>query len=101
MVTAVKDNQPAMIDDLRAIDWGKARHVDGDWKKAHGRIERRSCAVLDIGGPQWNGRGGLHSRKQAFRIERERHVVKRDKTSRETVHGLTSLGAGPAGPEQY
>ena len=30
-----------MLDDLRAIDWRGARRADGDWEKAHGRIERR------------------------------------------------------------
>ncbi len=41
MVAAVKDNQPTMLDDLRAIDWSKARHADGGWEKGHGRLERR------------------------------------------------------------
>ena len=63
VVTAVKDNQPTMFDDLRAIDWRGARRVDGGWEKAHGRLERRSCAVLDIGGPEWDGYGDLHGRR--------------------------------------
>ena len=100
VVTAVKDNQPTMFDDLRAIDWRGARRVDGGWEKAHGRLERRSCAVLDIGGPEWDGYGDLHGRRQAFRIERERRLVKQGAGSRETVYGLTSLGAGQAGPEE-
>ena len=100
VVTAVKDNQPTMFDDLRAIDWRGARRVDGGWEKAHGRLERRSCAVLDIGGPEWDGYGDLHGRRQAFRIERERRLVKQGADSRETAYGLTSLGAGQAGPEE-
>ena len=100
VVTAVKDNQETMLDDLRAIDWSGARRVDGGWEKAHGRLERRSCAVLDIGGPEWDGYGGLHGRRQAFRIDRERHLVKQDAGSRETAYGLTSLGPGRAGPEE-
>ena len=100
VVTAVKDNQPTMFDDLRAIDWRGARRVDGGWEKAHGRLERRSCAVLDIGGPEWDGYGDLHGRRQAFRIERERRLVKQGAGSRETAYGLTSLGAGQAGPEE-
>ena len=75
VVTAVKDNQPTMFDDLRAIDWRGARRVDGGWEKAHGR-------------------------RQAFRIERERRLVKQGAGSRETAYGLTSLGAGQAGPEE-
>ena len=100
VVAAVKGNQPTMLDDLRAIDWRGARHADGAWEKAHGRLERRRCAVLDLGGPQWDGYGGLHGRRQAFRIERERHLVKQGAGSRETAYGLTSLGAGQAGPEE-
>ena len=41
LVAAVKDNQPTMLDDLRAIGWSKARHADGGWQKGHGRPERR------------------------------------------------------------
>ena len=100
VVTAVKDNQETMLDDLRAIDWRGARRADGGWEKAHGRLERRRCALLDIGGPEWDGHGGLHGRRQAFRIERERHLVKQGTGSRETAHGLTSLGPGRAGPEE-
>ena len=53
VVAAVKGNQPTMLDDLQAIDWRGARHADSGWEKAHGRLERRRCAVLDLGGPQW------------------------------------------------
>ena len=100
VVAAVKGNQPTMLDDLRAINWRGARRADSGWEKAHGRLERRRCAVLDLGGPQWDGYGGLHGRRQAFRIERERHLVKHGAGSRETAYGLTSLGAGQAGPEE-
>ena len=100
VVTAVKGNQATMQEDLRAIDWRRARRFDGPWEKAHGRLERRRCAVLDLTGPTWNGYADLHARKQAFRIERERHLLKQDKASRETAYGLTSLSAERAGPEQ-
>ena len=98
VVTAVKDNQPTMLDDLRAIDWSEARHADGGWEKGHGRLERRRCAALDLGGPEWDGHAGLHGRRQAFRIERERHIVKQGSESRETAYGLTSLDPARAGP---
>ncbi len=75
VVTAVKDSQETMLDDLRAIDWRGARRSDSGWEKAHGRLERRRCAALDLGGPEWDGHGGRH---QAFRIERERRLVKQD-----------------------
>ena len=100
VVTAVKDNQPTMLDDLRAMDWRKARHADGGWEKGHGRLERRRCAALDLDGPEWEGFAGLRGRRQAFRIERERRIVKQGSESRETAYGLTSLDAGRAGPEE-
>ena len=100
VVTAVKDNQETMLDDLRAIDWSAARCADGGWGKAHGRLERRRCAVLDLGGPEWDGYCALHGRRQAFRIDRERRLVKQGAESAETAYGLTSLGPGQAGPEE-
>ena len=100
VAAAVKDNQPTMLDDLRAIDWSRARRAGGEPEKAHGRVERRSCAVVDVGGPEWDGFCVLHGRRQAFRIDRERHVVKHGTGSRETACGLTSLGPAQAGPEQ-
>ena len=56
--------------------------------------------MLDLSGAQWDGYGGLHGRRQAFRIERERHLVEQGARSRETAYGLTSLGTGQAGPEE-
>lgn len=100
VVTAVKDNQPTMLEDLRAIDWSQARRAVGEPVKAHGRVERRDCAVVDVRGPEWDGFCGLHGRRQAFRIDRERHLVKQDAGSRETAYGLTSLGPAQAGPER-
>ena len=100
VATAVKDNQSTMLDDLRAMDWSRARRAESDPEKARGRVERRGCAVLDIGGPEWDGFAGPHGRRQAFRIERERHLVKRGVGSREIAYGVTSLGPGEAGPER-
>ena len=77
-----------------------ARRADSAWEKAHGRLERRRCEVLDLGAAQWDGYDALHGRRQVFRIERERHLLKQGEGSRETAYGLTSLGAGQAGPEE-
>ena len=99
VVTAIKDNQPTMLDDLRAIDWS-----DAPWhetlEKAHGRIERRRCAAVDLSGAAWDGCADLHGRRQAMRIERERERVKDGSRSTEVTYCLTSLGAERAGPEQ-
>ena len=100
VVTAVKDNQPAIRDDLAAIDWRAARWSGDTVDKGHGRIETRRCAVLDLTPPEWDGRCDLFARRQAVRVERERIVVKTGETSREVALCLTSLGAGEAGPEE-
>ena len=97
VVTAIKDNQPTMLDDLRAIDWSTAPwHETLD--KAHGRIERRRCATVDLSNPAWDGCADLYGRRQAVRIERE--LVKAGTTSIEVTYCLTSLGAERASPEQ-
>ncbi len=51
-------------------------------------------------GPEWNGFRGLHGRRQAFRIDRERHLVRQNTGSRETAYGLTSLDTDEAGPKE-
>ena len=74
VVSAVKDNQEAILEDLKAIDFSDAPwHETLD--KGHGRIERRRCAVVDLSGAQWDGYANLHRRRQAVRIEREREVL--------------------------
>ena len=97
--SAVKDNQGAIVQDLRAIDWSDAPwHETLD--KGHGRIERRRCAVVDLSGAEWEGYANLHGRRQAVRIEREREILKTGKHSIEVAYSLTSLGADRAGAEE-
>ena len=99
VVTAIKDNQPTMLDDLRAIEWSDAPwHETLD--KAHGRIERRRCAAVDLSATAWDGYADLYGRRQAMRIEREREIVKHGTRSIEVTYCLTSLGAERAEPEQ-
>ena len=100
LVTAVKQNQPSLLEDLAVMNWREARWYEAPWEKAHGRIEQRRCAVIDITDPIWDGTCMLYGRKQAVRIERQRHVIKSGKTSTETVYGLTSLGPEKAGPKE-
>ena len=88
-----------MHDDLQAIDWSTARHYESDIEKAHGRVEKRRCWVLDITGPEWDGYCALYGRRQAIRIEREVYTVKSETTTTEITHCLTSLGAERASPE--
>ena len=90
----VKGNRRELLDDLAAFDWDTkqvAATEHATTEKAHGRIETRRCRVigLDLVSPEYVS---MPHRRQAFRIERERHVLRSDKTSAETVYGVTSLG---------
>ena len=99
VITAVKDNQETILEDLKAIDFSDApSHETVD--KGHGRIERRRCAVVDLSAAEWDGYANLHGRRQAMCIEREREIIKTGKRSIEVTWSLTSLGAERAGPEE-
>ena len=100
VTSSVKNNQPTIHDDLKAIDWSTAACFDQPAEKGHGRIENRRCLALDISGSKWDNYCQLYGRQQAIRIERERYVLKTDKTSHEVVYCLTSLSAEKASPEQ-
>ena len=99
LVTAVKDNQPTMRADLLDMDFSDCPTWES-LDKEHGRIERRRYWIKDISGPEWDGYADLHGRRQAIRIERERHMVKSGKTSTEVSCALTSLGPEEATPQQ-
>ena len=99
VAASVKDNQPTIRKNLEDLDWAGANWSEDKFDKGHGRLETRRCAVFDLSDPKWKETRKLKGRKQAFRIERTRHVRKSGKTSRETVYGLTSLGADKAGPD--
>ena len=79
------------------VDWDAPavrRHADGP-AKGHGRVETRSIAARDL------LPGALASfahARQAFRVIRERTVVKTGATSTETAYGITSVDAGRAAP---
>ena len=78
VMSAVKDNQEMIFEDLKAIDFSDALwHETVD--KGHGRIERRRCAVVDLSAAEWDGYANLHGRRQAMRIEREREILKTGK----------------------
>ena len=99
VVTAVKENQETILDDLKAIDFEDAPLFE-TFEKGHGRIERRRCATLDISGAEWDGYAALHGRRQAMRIEREREILKTGERSVEASWCLTSLAPERAGPEE-
>lgn len=99
-ITAVKDNQPGIHEDLADIDWSRARFSAETVHKAHGRLETRRCAAVDLTPAKWDGRCDLHGRRQALRVERERVVLKTGESTREIAYGLTSLGVEEAGPDE-
>ncbi len=99
LITAIKDNQETMLADLRAMDFS-ACPVFETVGKEHGRIERRRYQAKDLSDPQWDGYAALHGRRQAIRIERERHVIRTGKTSSEVTYALTSLPPERAGTER-
>ena len=99
-MTAVKSNRETLMEDLQAIDWSRARTWQEQWQKAHGRIERRRCAVVDVSSPEWDGYVDLYGRRQALHVERERHVLSSKTSSTETAWCLASLSHQEAGPQQ-
>ena len=97
-VMPIKANRQALLDDVRILDWSAAPARTAV-NKGHGRLEQRTCAVVLLG-PAHRHVAELPGRRQAFRIVRRRTVVKADKTTEETVHGLTSLPPQRAGPSE-
>ncbi len=98
VVTAVKENQEAVLDDLKAVDFKDAPSFE-TFEKGHGRIERRRCAAAGLSGLEQHGCAALHGRRQAVRIERERGIIKTGERSIEATRRLAPLGPECAGPE--
>ena len=97
-LVTVKGNRRGILDDIRAIDWGRVAGGEfGTVDKGHGRIGVRRCRAVELG-PGYDGFANLPGRRQAFRIERTRTV--KDATSTETAYGLTSLPRSRAGPAE-
>ena len=99
LVTAIKANQPTMLDDLQAMLFGHAPACE-TLDKGHGRIDRRRYWIKDLSDSGWDGYDGLYGRQQAIRIERERYTCKTAETSIEVSYALTSLTPDQASPEQ-
>ena len=99
LITAIKANQPTMLDDLQAMLFDPAPACE-TLDKAHGRVDRRRYWVKDLSDSGWDSYANLYGRQQAIRIERERHTCKTGKTSIEVSYALTSLPPDQASPEQ-
>ena len=94
----IKKDCPDTFEALDETDWettatGTFRE---DIDKAHGRIEQRTIHVFS----PLEGALNFKRARQAFRITRDRTIVKTGERSIETAYGITSLGAEHAAPEQ-
>ena len=94
VMTAVKCNRLALLADLAGLDWERPQvrateHRTED--KRHGRLEKRSCRVIDLTTDAHADQAQFPHRRVAFRIERERRHRKTGVVQHETVHGLSSL----------
>ncbi len=102
-VMPVKSNRPTLLDDIRTFNFD-AEPKRRTLEKAHGRIEQRECALIDL--TQYSpDLAALPGRQQAFRITRQRTVIRSGTTtphttSTEYAYGLTSLSPERAGPSE-
>ncbi len=94
----VKENRPALLEDLALLDWDSAAEFATS-EKGHGRIESRRCRAIPLDGAP-DELAALPGRRQAFRIVRQRHVVRTGRTAAHAVFGVTSLGPERAGPAE-
>ena len=94
----VKENRPALLEDLALLNWDSAAEFATS-EKGHGRIETLRCRALPLDGAP-DELAALPGRSQAFRIVRERHVVRIGRTATQTAFGVTSLGPERAGPAE-
>ena len=95
LITAIKDNQPTMLDDLCDMDFSACPPYE-TLDKEHGRREW----IKDCMEPEWDGSSGLCGRQQALRIERQGHRLNSSRTSTEVTLAFTSLAAELATPQQ-
>ena len=88
-----------VIQDLQEMDFSACPPLE-TLTEQHDRIERLRDRVKNISAPEWDGHAALYGRKQAIRVERQRHQVEAGKTSTEVSDGLTSLEPAQATAEQ-
>jgi predicted transposase YbfD/YdcC len=94
-VFTVKDNQPSLKSDIETLNL-KERPCDFDTtNKGHGRLEIRRIWCS----PELNEYLEFPCVSQVFCIEREITHLKKEKTTIETVYGITSQSKEKASPE--
>ena len=99
LFTAIKANQPTLLDDLQAMLFSHSPACE-TLDKGHGRIDHRRYWIKDLSDSGWDGYAGLYGHQQAIRIERERYTCKTAETNIEVNYALTSLTPDQASPEQ-
>ena len=95
----LKDNTPKQLDKLKSLNWrsSKVRRFSEPPAKAHGRYEQRHIEVLSVS----EGAFDFRHVKQAFRIRRDRELVKDpDSASSELAFGITSVSERCADAQQ-
>ncbi len=96
----LKDNTSLQLAKAKSLKWysHKVRRYSEKVTLAHGRIEQRRIEVLQVDDPH---KFDFKQVRQAFRIERDREVVKEaNSASTETIYGITSVAAERADAEQ-
>lgn len=95
-VFTVKDNQPTLKKDIEDLNLADEISDFEITNKGHGRIETRRiwCSSL------LNDYVNFPNVKQVFCIEREVTNLKKEKTTKESVFGITSQSGEKASPEK-
>ena len=89
----VKRNQPLLHTQVRALPWRQVPAGGTTRETGHGRIETRTLKAAHV------SRLDFPHARQAIKITRWRQDTATGKTSRETVHAVTSLTSAEATAE--
>ena len=99
-IAVVKQNQPLLHAQVRALPWRQVPAGSVTRESGHGRAETRTLKAAHV------SRLDFPHARQAIKITRWRQDIATGRVSRETVYAVTSLtsarchraGPGPAGP---
>ena len=92
-IAVVKRNQPLLHAQVRALPWRQVPAGGTTRETGHGRIETRTLKAAHV------SRLDFPHARQAIKITRHRQDTATGKTSRETVHAITSLTSAEATAE--
>lgn len=94
-IFTAKGNQPSLHKQLRSLPWKDIPAADTTTGKAHGRIETRTVQLTEVP-------AGLRfpDAALAIQITRTRTTSGSSRTSKQTVHAVTSLGYDDITPAQ-